>query len=370
MLDNQRFVGSECSREVAQSSQAREPRAVIGRVVGSPVRIDGVQVRVGHERLQQRVTAIDARVQQADAWRGVPLGGCMETRQRVLAPLLLLDRCQAIEEFGGLLRAAQLGDAVERHDRRRKLLLRAAHHDDSAFGKIDLAAAHLAARERGELAEVGNDGVPVATNRQPHFPPEHLGGILGQEAGLVSPQRAHFGAPNRRDGVNQGAMIERITVDLLAFGQIVADVLLEVGELPLRHEDVGDRPVALGPDAQDLDLLLRVAPDFVSQAFEGEFHVGDADELHLKTQAAFEPLLALRCDGFVRDGPESLKLGPQRCPVFGAIERWRLRTTAAARRRGEGLRLRRVCQDKMGASISSLFRHGWTSACFAVPALP
>ena len=77
-------------------------------------------------------------------------------------------------------------------------------------------------------------------------------------------------------------VIKRIAIGLLSVGKVVLDILLEVSELPIRDEDVSERLTCFGSDTQQFDLLLRVTPDLIAEALEGQGHIRHANKLDLK----------------------------------------------------------------------------------------
>jgi hypothetical protein len=74
--------------------------------------------------------------------------GTVKRAKGFVNPFLLFYRRHAVEEVGCFLGAAEFGHAVQRHDRSRKLLLRAVHQHDGALRETDLVLADLALCQR------------------------------------------------------------------------------------------------------------------------------------------------------------------------------------------------------------------------------
>ena len=77
---------------------------------------------------------------------------------------------------------------------------------------------------------------------------------------------------------------------------------------------------------EQLDFL-----DFVRQALECQFYIRLTDEMDLKTETAFQPLLRLGTNHFGGDGFQCLDLCPQSLPSFG-LSPQQLRRAARPRR--------------------------------------
>ncbi len=133
-------------------------------------------------------------------------------------------------------------------------------------------------------------------------------------------------------------MIERIAIDLLAFGQIVLDIFLEVRQLAVWNEDIGRSRVAVDTHAQYFDLLLRVLAKLVAQALEGQRRVGLPDELDLQAEPAFQPLFFLSSNGLLSLGSQREQLGLECIAMLSAVEQRNSARPSARRRRRERLR--------------------------------
>ena len=334
----QRTVRGQCRRQITQCHKPGKPGSVVGRVVNAPGWIHGVQVCAGDEWGNQRMTSVDARVQQAHVWRGVVFCRQGQAGEGFFHPLLLFGRRHAVEEVGCFLGAAQLCHAIKRHDRGRELLFRAEHQYDGALGKTDVVLADLALSQRRQLSEVREHRLAIAAHGQPDLPPDGFSRVQRQQGWIVGPQRADLGATDCRDRVQQRMVIERMALDVLALDKIVLDILLEVRQLAVWNEDIGIGRVAVDPHAQYLNLLLRVFAKFVAQALEGQRRVGLPDKLNLQAEPAFQPLILLGGDGLLSQGPQREQLGLEDIAVLGAVEHRNSARPPARRRRRERLR--------------------------------
>ena len=101
--------------QIAGYGEARQFRAVARVVVGTPGRLDAVEVvRVEHGAYE-RMSAVDAGVEEAHvgSFRIAVERGAFE---EVIEPFRLLLEREGVEEVRSLLGAAEFGDAVEGRD--------------------------------------------------------------------------------------------------------------------------------------------------------------------------------------------------------------------------------------------------------------
>ncbi len=105
---------------------------------------------------------------------------------------------------------------------------------------------------------------------------------------------------------------------------------------------------------EQLDFL-----DFVRQALECQFYIRLTDEMDLKTETAFQPLLRLGTNHFGGDGFQCLDLCPQSLPVLLSRQVWNNARCAAPQGvRREANRPGSFLQHQVRPLIGWLIRHG------------
>ena len=233
--------------------------------------------------------------------------------QQVVRPLPLFTDAHAVEELGRLLGVAKFSDTVQRHHRPRELLLRPIHQQHRAFGKIDLLVTDDTFRQSSKLLEVLYNDLPLPrpSNRKPYLPPEGGRKIVRQQFGSVSPQSPDFCSSDGFDGIQQLPVIARLTATVLLLLQIVGYVFLEVRQLSIRNEDIGEGLVAFAANTEKFNV-----PGFVRQALECQLDIRLAGKLDLQAQPAFQLQVSLTLHRLCCSGLQVFNLVAKGCTVL------------------------------------------------------
>ena len=154
-------------------------------------------------------------------------------------------------------------------------------------------------------------------------------------------------------------MISGVSVLVLFLFEVLCNVLLEVLQLAIGNEHVGERVFAFLTDAEQLDLLA-----IVGKALEGKFHIGLTNEVDLQAQAALKLLLLLCRNSGGHQRFEILNLALQ-CLAMLLARQIRNGWLAPAVRRvsRECFGRRGVVKNEVRPPIVWLFRHGSTQSC-------
>ena len=159
-------------RQIPGERHARHLRSVSMRVVDAPARYDRMEITAIESSTQERMTAADTRVKEADVRNTITAGREVYTGQQLCEPFLLLIRPQRAEELGGLLGSPKLCDAVERENGALHLLQGRGHQQHAALGKEQVAGRHPHLLRLGSFSKRRDHHLPILPDRQPNLPPE------------------------------------------------------------------------------------------------------------------------------------------------------------------------------------------------------
>ncbi len=107
----------DCLSQIAECSKTGHSGSVISRIISQSSRINGMQVFLCHQRRQQRMTAVDAGIEQTYARRVVAVVRKARSSQQVVLPLALLVNAHCVKEIGSLLSSSQFSDTIQSQDR-------------------------------------------------------------------------------------------------------------------------------------------------------------------------------------------------------------------------------------------------------------
>ena len=151
--------------QIAGQSQPGHLSAVTVDIVGSPSRLNRMQVVHGECGCEEPMTPIDTGIEQADMGHLVAIWREAGSGQQVVEPLTLLFGTQGIKEICRFLGPSQFGNAVEREDGALHLFGRSAHQKNGAFRENQLSRRGLHPLRLGQSAEGSDHNLPLSANR-------------------------------------------------------------------------------------------------------------------------------------------------------------------------------------------------------------
>ena len=159
-------------RKVPQQCKSRKLGPMTVSVVRPPGRVDCMAILVGDEWRQQRVTMIDAGIEQGDVNIGILRRS--QSFLQVGKPLRLLFMCQFGEELGGRLGTAQFRQHVEYQRRMQKLLPAGLDLDHRALREMQNLLANHQACHFADCSEIVDDLESMLPGGEPRLPPNHV----------------------------------------------------------------------------------------------------------------------------------------------------------------------------------------------------
>ncbi len=196
-------------RQIPGERQPRHFRSVTILVVDPPTRLDRVEIPRVERRCEERMAAIHPRVEQTHMRSPFPPICIGRPAQEIVQPFHLLRGWERIEELGGLLRASQLGDAVESQDRVLHLLERGMRQNHGALREDQIPRCHPHLQPLRQLPESGHRPLAITPDGEPNLPPQSALVCSRKYCCVVGPEGAQACRADLSNGVDQPLVVPR-----------------------------------------------------------------------------------------------------------------------------------------------------------------